>query len=309
MIDLRQLRYFIAVADGLNVSRAAGILNISQSALSRQIQDLENQLGFALFERIGKRLVLTGEGERLLPRACNLLEEAAAFTALGDSMAAGHIGFLRIAASPQTIASLISPVLMSFRQRYPGIEITLVEGANESLLELIRKGAVHLVVASPSDGHDLSCQDLFDARLLALMPRDDPRSALPSMPVCEIANDPLLVLDRGFMTRELFDRSCTAAGIRPRIFLESSSPYTLIALAREGHGTAILSSSASSGLTEDRVVPLTLEGRPIRQMVSAVWNPKRHQPPGFSYLLELLAHQAAERLVTKSLSSPLIGYD
>jgi DNA-binding transcriptional LysR family regulator len=96
------------------------------------------------------------------------------------------------------------------------------------------------------------------------------------------------------MTRELFDQSCSAAGIRPRIFLESDSPHTLIALAQEGHGIAVLSSSASIRLQMDGAVPLTVARRPIRRMVSVVWHPDRHRPPGFARLLDLLSEHAAQ---------------
>lgn len=297
MLDLRQLRFFVAVADGLNMSRAADRLNISQSALSRQIQDLERQLGVTLFERIGKRLMLTGEGEHILPKVCHLLEQAEAVTALGRTMATGQVGFLRIGATPQTIAFLVSRALVPFRSRHPGVEVTLLEGDNLALIELVRKGAVHLSIAAPSDGHDLSCRPLFDARLMAVFPRHDPRCRAKSLSIEQIADDPLLVLRRGFMTRELLDRSCAAAGIRPRIFLESDSPHTLIALAEEGHGIAVLSTSASSGLKGERGVPLMLDDKLIHQTVSAIWNPKRYQPAGFSYLLQVLSQEATKRML------------
>jgi DNA-binding transcriptional LysR family regulator len=90
------------------------------------------------------------------------------------------------------------------------------------------------------------------------------------------------------MTRQLFDEVCAAAGLRPRIFLESTSPHTLIALAQNGHGIPVLSSSASVRPQMDRAVQLVFNGRPIGRMVSAIWNPKRHQPAGFNDLIEIL---------------------
>jgi DNA-binding transcriptional LysR family regulator len=285
---LRQLKFFVTVADGLNVSRAAEVLNISQSALSRQIQGLELDLGFRLFDRVGKRLVLTGEGERLLPRAAKLLEDAQAFSLLGQSLAGGEIGFLRIGATPQTIASLVSRALVRFRRIYPGIEITLIEGTNETLLDSIEKGTVHLVIAALPAKHDLAGRELFYSHLLALLPAGDPRSARRVLPVEALADSPILTLSRGFMTRQIFDEACAAAGVRPRFFLESASPHTLVALAQKGHGVAVLSSSASVRPQMDRAVRLVLNDRPIGRMVSAIWNPKRHQPAGFTDLIEIL---------------------
>ena len=287
-MDLRQLKFFVTVADGLNVSRAAGVLNISQSALSRQIQALESRFGCRLFDRVGKRLVLTGEGERLLPQAAKLLEDAQALKVLGRSLAQGQVGFLRIGATPQTIASLLSRALVKFRRIYPGIEVTLVEGTNETLLDAIEKGSVHLAIAAPHANHFLARAELFNSHLLALMPARGRQAARKTVPIEALADKPILTLTRGFMTRQIFDEACMSAGLRPRIFLESASPHTLIALARKGHGIPVLSSSASVRPQMDRALQLVFNDRPIGRMVSAVWNPKRHQPAGFADLIQIL---------------------
>jgi DNA-binding transcriptional LysR family regulator len=302
-MDLRRLKFFVTVADGLNVSRAAEVLNISQSALSRQIQNLEWDLGFQLFDRVGKRLVLTVEGERLLPKAAKLLEDAQSFSLLGRSLAVGQIGFIRIGATPQTIASLLSEALADFSKMYPGIEVTLVEGTNETLLDAIEKGAVHLVVAALPANHDLAGRELFYSHLLALLPPNDPRSALSLLPIQRLAESPVLTLSRGFMTRQLFDEACTAGGVRPRIFLESASPHTLVALAQKGHGVAVLSSSASVRPQMDKAIQVVFNDRPIGRMVSAIWNPKRHQPAGFSDLIDIMKYCAANRKGTREPSA------
>lgn len=293
MLDLRRLHFFVTVAECLNMSRAAEMLNISQSALSRQIQTLEAEIGVQLFDRIGKRLVMTVEGEHLLVSAASLIEQAIALSSRAQSMARAQIGLIRIGATPQTITSLLSRALITFRARHPGIEVTLKEGSNDVLLEMVERGSIHVALAALPLRHDLSGEDLFLAQLLVFPPPNDPRARAATLSIEQIASDPLLLLRRGFMTRDLFDRSCLRKRLRPRILLESDSPHALIALAQAGHGLAVLSSSAAIRPDMDRAIPLTLGGRAITQMVSVVWNPNRHRPPALPFLLETLKEHAA----------------
>ncbi|MEN5084418.1 LysR family transcriptional regulator [Bosea sp. TWI1241] len=304
MKDLRKLRFFVAIAEGMHLSRAAEALNISQSALSRQIQSLEDELGFRLFDRIGKRLTLTAEGEDLLPRAARLIEEANALTLRAESVARGRVGHLRLGATAQTIASLIAPALIDFRAGHPGIEITLAEAPNRALLEMVERGAVHLAIATPDDLASFEARPLFMASLLAYLPPDDPRHHLAQLPVEALVDAPLLLLRRGFMTRDLVDESFRTAGIRPRIVLESDSPHALVAMVSAGHGIAMLSSAAARGIHAFQPVPLTLAGAPIRRQVSAVWNPLRHRPAALPMLVEVLQATAQAGMLRPDMLTP-----
>lgn len=295
MRDLRRLHFFVTVAELMNVSRAAEVLHISQSALSRQLQTFEDEIGFRLFDRVGKRLVLTAGGEEMLPRAANLLEQADALSQRADAVSRGQIGHLRIGATPQTIASLIAPALTGFRSSHPGIDITLMEGHNKALIEMVERGAVHLSVASPDEPSAFLSEALFMAELLAYLPPGDARQDATALPIEALGDAPMLLLRRGFMTRDLFDQSCQEAGTRPRVVLESDSPHTLVAMVEASHGLAILSSSAASGIRSRSPVPVSLAGAPIRRQVSAISNPARHQPAALPFLVRCLKSYAELR--------------
>lgn len=288
MRDLRKLHFFVTVAEVMNLSRAAEALNISQSALSRQIQALEEELGFPLFERIGKRLALTVEAEAMLPRAAELLERAEALSLRADAVARGQIGHLRIGATAQTIASLIAPALTRFRTSHPRVEVALVEGPNRFLIELVERGGVHLAIATPDDIGAFHNQPLFMAELLAYLPPGDMRHAAQALPIETLADAPVLLLRRGFMTRDLVDESCRQAGVRPRVVLESDSPHALVAMVEAGHGIAMLSSSAARGVRSSPPKRVTLGGQPVRRQVSAIWNPARHHPAALPVLVDCL---------------------
>jgi LysR family cyn operon transcriptional activator len=306
MRDLRQLRFFVTVAELMNVSRAAEALNISQSALSRQLQALEDEIGLSLFDRVGKRLVLTTEGEEMLPRAAGLVEQAEALSMRAGDLARGRIGRLRIGSTPQTIAALIAPALKTFRRDHPLIEVALVEGANRELLEMVERGAVHVAIAGSEDPNAFGSAPLFSAELLAYLPPDDSRVGTRALPIEELNDMPFLVLRRGFLTRDMFDHACRRAGIRPRIVLESDSPHALVAMVEAGHGVAILSSSAANGIRSNPPIAVTLEGKPIHRPVSAIWNLERHRPaslPAFVACLQESA-RATPRLGRVAVAPP-----
>ena len=288
MFELRELQYFIAVAERLNVSRAAEAVHLSQPALSRQIQSLERKLGVKLFERFGKRLILTVEGEELLKHAADLLDRARELAHRAYGLEQGHTGLLRVAASPQTIAWLVSPVISKFSALYPNVDLNVSEGHNDDLIELVEHGAVHLCIACLGVNHALMGRKLFTARLFALLPPGHPLTGASSVAIEEIANDSFLLMRRGFLTRHLFDQACVAHNVRPRIFLESGSTHTLCSLARHGHGVAILSTSARD--TEDlrRAIPIVSAHCKVEADVSAIWNPDRYRAAGLPAFLALL---------------------
>jgi DNA-binding transcriptional LysR family regulator len=154
-MDLRHLRTFIAVADQGTVSKAALRLRIAQPALSRQISALEQELGLMLFDRVGRRLVLTGEGEQLLEDCRNLLGQADFLKERAGSLRGGDSGVLKVAATPHQIESLLSIFLNRYAERYPKVEVKLFEAFGPAQLDLLERGEVHLGLRSPhtDDSH------------------------------------------------------------------------------------------------------------------------------------------------------------
>ena len=278
MLNLRTVQLFVAVAERLSVSRAADAMHISQSALSRQIQGLEQSLGIRLFDRSGKRIVLTPEAEDLLPRMSHLLEQAENLSDRIERFHRGEAGFLSIGATAQTIEAVLAPVLRSLRTKSLAIEIHLVEGPNDRLLEFVETGALHMAVAWAPYEQKFERFDLFRARLYAVLPPGHESKARGAIDVTQMGGWPILSLRRGFMTRSMFDRACQYAGLRIGKMVESDSTQTLLALANSGMGIAVVSSTAVSQWQDCEVVPLTLNGYPIEEVVSAIRNAKRHQP-------------------------------
>ena len=143
-MDLKRLRTFVTVAEQGTVSKAALALRITQPALSRQIGDLQQDLGLKLFRRSGRCLVLTREGEQLLGDCRTVLSIADSLSERAQLLRQGDTGVLRVAAAPQTIESVLPSFLHRYAERYPGVRVKLVEALASDHLAMLERGEVHL---------------------------------------------------------------------------------------------------------------------------------------------------------------------
>jgi DNA-binding transcriptional LysR family regulator len=277
-MNLRNLRAFTTIADEGGFARAATRLHLSQPALSRQIQALEADLGVRLFDRVGRRVQLTSQGEGLLRRSRRLLAEADSLGERARELRSGETGILRIAATPQVIENLLAPFLAQYRRNHPGVEVHLVEDGGERLLGRLERGEVHLCLASAGPtGFDGRL--LYPMHVIAAVPaahRLDGR-AVPE--IAELAHEPLLLPQRGFGSREWFENACDVAHIRPPVFLESAAPHTLVALAATDYAIAILPSNAHVLKPGVSPIPLVHRGASIGRWAQITWDPERFLAP------------------------------
>ncbi len=158
-MNFGHLRTFVAIVDAGGVHRAAARLNLSQPAVSRQIHALESDLGLTLFDRIGRRVQLTSEGEDLLRRTRRLLAEAESLSERAGALKKGETGILRVGGTPQVIESMLADFLNRFREIYPGVEVQLVEEGGTNLPGLLERGHILLALMAVDD-------ERFDYRLV-----------------------------------------------------------------------------------------------------------------------------------------------
>lgn len=287
-MELRHLRYFVTVADAGGVSRGAARLNISQPALSRQIRDLENELGVSLFDRRGRRLVLTGEGEDLLTRGRQLLTDADSFSERAGALRGGDTGIIRVGVAPLTLESLLPPFLIRHQRRHPGVEVRLAEDSPNRLFARLERGELSLAVSFP--GHEgLGSRLLFPLCALGVMSQNHRFGRRATVEVAELAQERLLLLSRQFLTRQWFDTACHRAHLRPTVLLESTAPHALIALARVGYGIAIVPSHTQFDRRGLRAAPLVQRGTALGAWAAITWDPHRFQPPFVERFVEELA--------------------
>jgi DNA-binding transcriptional LysR family regulator len=281
-VNLRHARTFVTVAELGTVSKAALHLRVAQPALSRQLIDLENELGLRLFDRVGRRLLLTGEGEQLLSGCRVLLNSASAVTEQAQLLRHGDSGVLRIAGSPQHIESVLSQFLHRYAERYPRVEVKISEGTRSDILKLLERGEIHLgqnlLHAVKLDERHYASLPLGSVELLAVCHPTMSLGSGRTIEVGRLSAFPLLLMDSGFGLRRAFDSASQMAGLNPTILFESRNPHTLLALAEAGHGVAIVPSQLQCHRYKLRILSLTYRGRPLREPLSISWDNRRPLP-------------------------------
>jgi DNA-binding transcriptional LysR family regulator len=287
-MELRHLRYFAAVVDAGGVSKAALRLRMTQPALGRQVRDLERELGVCLFDRIGRRVQLTAEGEELLRRARALLTDAESLVERGHALMSGTTGLLRVGATPQTLESLLVPFMPRFQRSHPGVDVHFVEDGGPRLLGHMERGAIHLALTAAGDDRFAS-RTLFPAVAMAVMARHHRRARCRTVDVTALATVPLLLLRRDFGTRRWFDAACHARRLQPPVLLESAAPQTLVALASIGYGVAVVPSNVLVAGRRVHLAPVMDGNTVIGGWMTASWHPKRFLPRFGEAFIEELA--------------------
>jgi DNA-binding transcriptional LysR family regulator len=278
-MDLRHVRTFIAIAEHGTVSKAALRLRVAQPALSRRISDLEKDLGLKLFDRVRKRLVLTGEGERLLVDCRNIVTAVDSLSERAGLLRRPDTGVLKVAATPQMIDGVFSTFLHRHAARFPNVQIKLSEAVGADLKAKLERGELHLGISSlhafEVEGHEFESFLLPSIEFLAASHFSLQLGTGGDIEIDRLAPYPLLLLDTSFMVRQTFDAAGRLAGLKPQIFIESRTPHTLLSLAEAGHGVAIVPSVLPTNRYKLRIARITHRRRPLREPLIVLWDRRR----------------------------------
>lgn len=241
-MELRQLRYFAAVARHLHFARAAEEAYVTQSALSQQIARLECELGLSLLNRPpGQAVTLTPAGEELLAHAEALLLGAAEARAAMDGHAGVRRGVARVAATVAD-APWLAEVLIAFHGNHPGVQLALRQGSAAEVLALLRRGDVDIAVCAMRAQRDrnLDVTLLSDAPLVAILAREHPLANRGEVAVADLRGEPLILAERATALREAVAAACAHAGFSPLPRFEVGDPATVRALVAAGLGVALV---------------------------------------------------------------------
>ena len=188
------------------------------------------------------------------------------------------------------IENLLAPFLVQYRRRHPGVEVHLVEDGGARLLGRLERGEIHLGIA-PARTTRFDGQLLYPMHVIAALPPAHRLARRALLEIAELEDEPLLLPQRGFGSREWFDIACDIAHIRPRVLLESAAPHTLVALAATDYGIAILPSNARMPPDSIRANPLVHRGASIGRWAHIARDPQRFLAPyAEHFVTELTAH-------------------
>jgi LysR family transcriptional regulator, transcription activator of glutamate synthase operon len=288
-MDLRQLRYLVALAEERNFTRAAAREHIAQPALSQQIRRLEEELGLALVERTTRRVEMTEAGRLLVGRSRRVLAEleAAQTEMLGlRGMQAGH---LTIGAMHTMGPIDLSLALALFHERHPGVELTVREHSSEEMAEMLRVDELDLAFLSVTErieSHALGLEQLVLEELVVLLPLDHALGHRRRLRMSELAHEQFISFREGARLRELLVSAGRAAGFEPIVKLESNESQRVRRLVARGLGVAILPRSDAEGPGADVGVAALREPALTRDITLA-WRAERRHAPAAAEFLEL----------------------
>lgn len=265
---LRHIRYFLAVAEQGNFTRAAEALHVSQPTLSQQIKQLEEQLGTPLFDRSGRAVRLTDAGVAWMRYARLALQDLEAGTRAIHDVATLERGSLRLAMTPTFTAYLVGPVIDAFYQRHPGISLSIQELTQDRIEALLAEDRLDLGIAfGQAQSTDITAEDLFSESLEMMVGVNHPL-AQQQHPLTaeEFGRQPLALLSEDFATRQFIDSYCRQQGIRPQVAVEANAIGAIVEIVRRGQLATVLPAAISQANPQLRSVPLN-SAMPARRAV------------------------------------------
>ncbi|MCF6313798.1 MAG: LysR substrate-binding domain-containing protein [Verrucomicrobiales bacterium] len=294
-ISIRQLEYFLALSQTLNFREAAESCFVTQPALSKQIQLLEDSLGIPLFERDKKHVLLTDKGQVMLNRASNILTALSDMEREAQSFKKPFSGKLRIGVIP-TIAPYILPTVVPHLSRlYPDLQLSLHEHRTDQLIhKMLHNQLDLLILALNVELEGLCSTPLYDDPFLLATPIGHPLSSKTVIHKKDLKNQEFLLLEDGHCMRDHALEVCEFAQAKEVPDFRASSLSTLIAMVAAGNGITLLPSIAVS---DDPHIKKSLEILPLTKntptrTIGFAWRPTTHRSEEFHQLVKIFRDYA-----------------
>ncbi len=287
-MELRHLRYFVTVAEELNVSRASGRLRVSQPAVSRQIHDLEDELGVALFDRAHDGLTMTDAGESFLVHARDILRKSAEASSHMNSFRQRPVKKLAVGYIPSVLTDILTPALRTFTLKHSDMEVSLKELAPQDQVKSLRDGRIDLALPGnpcPELAVEFDVVTLRRVFFQAVLPDDHPLAGRTSIALNQLKSETFIGFDeKMFPGRNAsICGACREADFTPRLLPRVENLTALLATVAAGKGVAVAPEEVSQ-LPHPGVVFIKLK-RPVPSVLSAAVTRKGDRN---SALIELL---------------------
>ncbi|GHO83958.1 LysR substrate-binding domain-containing protein [Dictyobacter formicarum] len=279
-MELRHLRYFVAVAEELHFARAAERLHMAQQPLSFQIKQLEEELGVTLFRRTTRRVELTDAGRALLTEVYAALAHLRQGVETARRVERGETGSLVIGYASMALYNLVPPAVHLFRERFPDVQVTLRELCSPDLEEQLLEGAfdVGLAIQGMHDP-ELIYETVLREQATVAIPKNHPLGRQAQIPLRALASEPFVMYER--TQRSLIHNQimamCREAGFSPNVVQEAASEQAVIGLVAAGVGVSLVS-ACMSGLRTDEVAYRPLIDPETSVEYAVVWKRENSSP-------------------------------
>ncbi len=277
-VELRHLRYFIALAEAKSFGRAAAALGIAQPALSQQIRKLESEMDTVLFVRGNDGSHLTAAGVAFLPGARASVADAADAVSTAKRAGRGESGYLNIGFIGSSADSLIPAALRLFTKERPDVEISLIETDLAQLLGCFEREELDVAfMRRPVDDRTLQTELVAVDDVVAVLPDDHPLAGRESIPLAALAEEAWIVppASASKAYREMLLADCSRSGFEPMIGVEAATPEAITVLVAAGIGVSILPKGSSS-LPRDGICTVPIQGE--ESVVVMAWREDRRTP-------------------------------
>lgn len=304
-MDLKQLDYFVRVAELGSFTRASSVLRVAQPALSRQVRALEVELRQTLFERNGRGVTLTDAGRLLLAHGRGILQQVARARQELDEQRGAAAGALSIGLPPSLSRTHTAPLVEAFRERFPKATLTVLEGLSTYMLEWLQLGRIDCAVvynATPAPAVEL--QPVVEERLYLVTARGKARTLVgPVATPADVAARELVMPSRPHAIRMRLETALAEAGAKPRIGLEIESVPAILDLVQRHPLAAVLSLSAIRASGQDAAFAVRpIETAPGRALTTTLWLATSAQRPRGPLLEQALG--LVGELLTSTLTEP-----
>lgn len=286
-MELRHLRYFEALAKTLSFTKAADSVHVTQSTLSHQIRQLEEELGQPLFDRIGKRVSMTEAGETLLLKISPALRQVdAAIHAIRDA-GASVSGEVRVGTTQSFNIRLVPKCVAECLTRYPSVRVLVEELPALQIIDRLHAGTLDLGISyRPDVAHDLWFEQLYTEEMRLVVGLEHPMAHRRRVRMTELHGVRIALFSRQFSTRQLIDDCFQAAGAEPLVIAEFNSIGAMLEVARHTDVAAIVGASADTGDPGLRFLPLE-DPTPLRTP-GLLWRRGIPRPVSVKYFASMI---------------------
>jgi LysR family cyn operon transcriptional activator len=292
-MQLRQLRYLIAVAEHGNFTRAAEALHVSQPALSQQIMQIEERLGVTLLDRSGRTVTVTDAGQAYIAHVRRALYELESGRRAIHDVRDLSRGLVRLAMTPTFTAYLVGPLVAAFHTRYPGVKVTIREMSLDTIAAAVAADEVDLGIAFRlARAAEIECLPLFVERLSVVVAGSHPWAKRRSIGAQAVAEMELALLSTDFATRTHIDHYLQKHQLAPKVAIEANTISALLEIVRRSELATILPEAICAQVADLR--NLALRPAPLARTVMLLRRKESYQGAAGRAFAELVTQAAAQ---------------
>lgn len=286
-MELRQIRYFLTLAEHRHFGKAAAALHIAQPSLSQQIRVLEEELGTVLFDRSRRHVALTPDGDALIPYARRLVALAHdARQELADRSELRR-GRIRLGVTP-TVGGYLLPVLLRrFNKKHPGLELSITEDGSAHLAQELERGHLDLaLLVEDPQKKDIAFKPFMEEEIVVALPQNHPLGAGSEIALTDLRDEPFIIGREGYHLRGLTLDACGSAGFAPLVAVSGTDVDTALRFVEAELGVTLIPMLVAQSVKG--IATLSLSEPRLHRSIGIAWNPNRYLSKAASALRSFL---------------------